>query len=183
MADQPKDSPTQPEQKTPGPGQSNQPELSPEDLKLARRRKLLKGLAAGVPAIITLQSGAALATSSNGNACVIENDGSKFTKIGGGAMTKRCLTAAAHTTGMNQWVYKKHTITANDIAVWGTGNTTGPGNANSWCLVYMTSGGSFEGAAPWGADVTAGAGTAAEITAEPAAGFYAVTTSCWTSFY
>ena len=167
MADQHQDSPKQPEQKTADSGQSEKPNLSPEDQLLARRRKLLKGLVAGVPAIITLQSGAALAGTSIPRMCLDTSQGKLLTTMNVGL---RCKAA---TTGNEEWHYAPK---AGNTAVFGSNN--GPGAGASHCLVYMTTNGVLEKVRPWGG-LTSGVGTGAG----PKAGYYAVKQSCWTSFY
>jgi hypothetical protein len=173
MADQPQDSPTQPEQKAPDDGQSVKPTPSPEDLKRARRRKLLKGLAAGVPAIITLQSGAALAGKSIGDFSCIASSGRTGNFTGWIAnITKRCTAVGNIGNDMN-WV------SPDDAAIWGAANAGPAGVGAEWCLPYMKAGGTL---GVVGTNFGANLGTTG-VNAWPAANFYAVKQSCWTSFY
>ncbi|MBF0381922.1 MAG: hypothetical protein HQL69_12945 [Magnetococcales bacterium] len=173
MADQIQDSPKLPEQKAVDGGHSEKPDISPEDQHLARRRKLLKGLVAGVPAIITLQSGAALAGTSIARMCLDTSQGRKLTTMNVGGRCKGALT------GNEEWHYAP---LAGNTGVFGTNN--GPGGGASYCLPYMTANGILAtqnqpAANRWGALAT-GAGT----NAGPVSGtYYAVKASCWTSFY
>lgn len=155
MAEQPEGDQKQPEQKV---KPLSEQEQNPAAKLLARRRKLLKGLAAGVPAIITLQSGAALAASSS--TCARENN--ITTQPAGG----RCQ-ASDPGTGLR--------FVQDNDASWGT---DGPCTNNTeYAAVYVTGGGSYGSAGN-------NFGGAAADDAAPATSpqYYAVTTSCWTSF-
>ncbi|MBF0444520.1 MAG: hypothetical protein HQL68_02960 [Magnetococcales bacterium] len=179
MADQHQDSPKQPEQKASDSGQSEKPDLSPEDQLGARRRKLLKGLLAGVPAIITLQSGAALAGTSVSNAACIAGAGMTGNFFAGGGVTKRC-TAVGNIGNDLLWV------DPDDAAIWGAANAGPAGAGTEWCLPYLTAGGSLAtsgqpAAGQWGANA-AGIGTGAWPSTAPTK-FYAIKQSCWTSFF
>ncbi|MBF0193471.1 MAG: hypothetical protein HQL71_02895 [Magnetococcales bacterium] len=175
MADQHQDSPKLPEQKASGIGQSEKPNLSPEDQLLARRRKLLKGLVAGVPAIITLQSGAALAGTSIPRACLDTSQGKKLTTMNVGG---RCKTAGA-VTGNEEWHYAPP---QGNTSVFGV--NSGPGGGTKYCLPYMTANGILAtqnqpAANRWGALATGGGTDAGPVSGT----YYAVKQSCWTSFY
>ncbi|MEO5328855.1 MAG: hypothetical protein H7829_11505 [Magnetococcus sp. THC-1_WYH] len=137
-------------------------QTAPVDPVLVRRRQLLKGIAAGVPAIVTLQSGAALAASSVNPVCI--TNGPSF------AGQNRCLTATA--AGTSAWVYKVDT----DATVWSGGN--GPCTPAKYGAVYVDNGGIYTTSTPWGG--VNGGGT---TTDQPAAGYYAITKTCWSSFY
>jgi hypothetical protein len=182
MSDQYQDSPKQPEQKAPDSGQSVKLTPSPEDLKRARRRKLLKGLAAGVPAIITLQSGAVLANQSIGDSACIADGGKNgnFTAMVGD-FTKRCTTVNNIGNDMNWASYQ-------DAAVWGAASAGPALGVDKWCLPYMTANGvlatkSQPAAGQWGANATGTGVNAWPSTNGTGKTMYAVKQSCWTSFY
>ncbi|MBF0132887.1 MAG: hypothetical protein HQL75_09920 [Magnetococcales bacterium] len=139
-------------------------QTAPVDPVLVRRRQLLKGIAAGVPAIVTLQSGAALAASSITPQCTI--NGPSF------AGQNRCLTATA--AGTSVWVYKVDT----DTTVWGAGGNGPCTNSAHYGAVYVNNDGIYTTTTPWGG--VNGGGT---TTDQPAAGYYAITRTCWSSFY
>jgi hypothetical protein len=171
MADQPQDSPELPEQKAID-GRSSKPEPSPEDLLRARRRKLLKGLATGVPAIITLQSGAALAASTSNSDCVVNGGGANLTAVGGGVAVSRCVAPIA---GNLNWQYETSG---------GASFTAGfPGGGGESCLVYMTPAGNKQGGTPWGGLNNGGGNVNTTAGPNTGATYYAVRASCWASFY
>ncbi|HAT50587.1 MAG: hypothetical protein HQL07_08945 [Nitrospirae bacterium] len=136
-------------------------QTAPVDSTLVRRRQLLKGIAAGVPAIVTLQSGAALAASSITPQCTI--NGPDF------SAQPRCVTSGVAAT--SRWVYKADN--ASDPAVWGAGND-GPCTAAQYGAVYVDNDGIYTTSTPWGGTTVAG---------QPASGYYAITNTCWSSFY
>ncbi|MBF0147555.1 MAG: hypothetical protein HQL84_15570 [Magnetococcales bacterium] len=131
--------------------------------QLARRRLLLKGIAAGVPAIVTLQSGAALAAMSTSVNCISNGGG------GPGINQPRCQ--ASDPTVTSPW---KHVID-NDASVWPGGN--GPcATTTNYGIVYVDNSGTIITTANFGAN---GSPTATN----PASGYYAIRQSCWTSFH
>ncbi|MBF0447532.1 MAG: hypothetical protein HQL67_04960 [Magnetococcales bacterium] len=139
-----------------------QPEVTPENQLRARRRKLLKGLAAGVPAVITLQSGAALAATSL-SPCI-------GTAAHGQPAGGRCQSADPG-TGLKFLADNNSFWTGSD----GPGKVSTTGN---FCAPYLTQNGSKGNAAnKWGASGSASGDVG------PAANYYSVTDSCWTSFY
>lgn len=122
---------------------------------LVRRRLLLKGVAAGVPAIITLQSGAALAAASA--TCVTRGE-SFGTQV-------RCKTSEPTTSN---WL---HVLDSD--AFW-SGN--GPCAPTEWAAVYVSQDGTAQKTGNYGGN---GSPTAAPDTAN---GYYAISKSCWSSF-
>ncbi len=158
-----------------------------EELQLmARRRRLLKGLAATVPAIVTLQSGAALANTSGGStACIAANPNAQTVTAEGSTAGNRCSDGAASPAGVEEWVY----VTEDDLTGGGGADSIDGGGGvaagDSYCLLYVDSAGNRAtvndggGAGFWG-----GNGSATDV-AYSGAGtkFYAVTLSCYTSFY
>lgn len=142
---------------------------SVEISRRARRRKLLKGLAVGVPAIITLKSGAALAANSN-PMCVQQGgmgSADPISVIGG----NRCYASAAAAAT------NSYTFLAVGDPGWVGGS--GPATGAKYCAVYMTAGGTLgTNLNNYGA-VSAGTGA----TATPSATYFAVKDSCWSSFF
>ncbi|HIJ84463.1 MAG: hypothetical protein HW380_1748 [Magnetococcales bacterium] len=138
-------------------------QTAPDAARLVRRRLLLKGIAAGVPAIVTLQSGAALAATSITPQCITPN-GPSF------AGQPRCLTATA--AGTSVWVYK-----IDNDTVWGGGTPDGPCAGGQYGAVYVDNDGAINTSSPnYGATNTT-------TNTQPVAGYYAITKSCWSSFY
>ncbi|MBF0109907.1 MAG: hypothetical protein HQL76_12090 [Magnetococcales bacterium] len=134
------------------------------EARLARRRLLLKGLAAGVPAIVTLQSGAALAAQSTSSNCISNGGGASFNEA-------RCKTATA--AGTNNW---KHVIDT-DTSTWGVGGGPCP-TTTHYGAVFVDNLGNIATGGSFG-----GNGTGAANPTTPASGYYAVRQSCWTSFH
>ena len=132
--------------------------------RLARRRRLLKGVAAGIPAIITLKSGSLLAATSI--SCVKQDAISTLANYG----NARCV--ASQTAGNANGL----AMLANNDPAWsGTGPDTGV--TGKWCAVYMAEDGTLPAGPNWGATAP-GTGNI-----PPAANYYAVTDSCWSSFH
>lgn len=143
---------------------------APVNPVLVRRRQLLKGIAAGVPAIVTLQSGAALAASSITPQCTI--NGPSF------ASQPRCVTSGVAATSV--WVYKADNT--SDPAVWGVGND-GPCTPAKYGAVYVDNDGVVATANVGGTGYFGGATGTGLATDQPVAGYYAITRTCWSSFY
>jgi hypothetical protein len=142
---------------------------------LARRRRILKGLVATVPAIVTLRSGAALANTSIGSTCIAEHSaGQTRTSLSG----NRCLDGT--TTPVNPgWNYQLESY----ISGGADPNLDGDGDGDSYCLLYVNSGGTLATANQGGGGAANWYGGDTSFTSLPSADFYAVSTSCWTSFY
>ncbi|MBF0610330.1 MAG: hypothetical protein G8345_03875 [Magnetococcales bacterium] len=145
----------------------------PKAVKGALRRQLLKGLIAGLPAVITLQSGAARALSSL-NQCYLQETNKP---------SKHCLRneVPAEYDGANFIgpPYGNLTLTKGRFKMllesnYGGGNdVTGDGQQDDLCVVYVDGNGSVAGAG-----VSYGEASA---NGPPAAGYYAMSVSCWTS--
>ncbi|MBF0142985.1 MAG: hypothetical protein HQL57_06000 [Magnetococcales bacterium] len=146
--------------------------LSPVAVQLQRRRRLLKGLVAGVPAIITMQSGAIAAAASSKNNCI--NTGSGFSALAANSINSSNGNARCGASTPDSYKYKYQTEAwfGGDV----NGNST-PSEAGVNCLVYVDAAGT-------GAAAGAGAGGygSASANGDPDTGYYAVTTSCWSSF-
>lgn len=141
-----------------------------------RRRRLLKGLAAGVPAIVTLKSGAALAATST--TCAINNYTVPASGLSGG-IGPRCSTAVP-TPGTAAAKYKFYEEQSSYFNADISGNAnynTGGGTAGDYCAVYVTNNGNNA------TNTTAGGLTNPNAQPDNASGYYLVTISCWTSFH
>ncbi|MBF0454168.1 MAG: hypothetical protein HQL72_05030 [Magnetococcales bacterium] len=145
----------------------------PQSRQMARRRRLLKGLAAGVPAIVTLQSGAALAAASSNGACILAPSNKQT--ITETATGTRCAAGTDAFTSAGNWAYQKESAFAGGSADALDNNADG----DSYCLIYVDSTGTLApqntpAANRWGADGSA--------TGTPNTSYYAITSSCWASF-
>ncbi|MBF0421608.1 MAG: hypothetical protein HQL73_01300 [Magnetococcales bacterium] len=138
---------------------------SPLDPKLARRRLLLKSIAAGVPAVITLQSSlsASAAATSMAN-CIARDNIQTLTSYGG----SRCMNSTAAGTNSLK------TLAYND-SHW---SGTGPCTASQYGVVYVDASGVVPTTANYGGN---GTPTAAPVSGT--SGYYAITKSCWGSFH
>ncbi|MBF0414681.1 MAG: hypothetical protein HQL78_02880 [Magnetococcales bacterium] len=147
-------------------------EVVPAQTKLVRRRLILKGLAAGVPAVITLQgaSSAAAAATSSGN-CITGSNITSLASYG----TNRCVSTAVAATSIIQRYNR------TDTTVWGS-------TAAAPCTAGAPMGAIYTNASGVAATSNAGGGANywggnAGQNVNPAAGYYAVTKSCWGSFH
>ncbi|MBF0188863.1 MAG: hypothetical protein HQL50_13150 [Magnetococcales bacterium] len=132
------------------------------DAERARRRRLLKGIAAGVPAVMTLQSGSALAGSTT--TCVQEN---------GSASSPGTRCVISDTTGNGDWKRGQESAYFGGIAF------DGDGASDAYCMIYVNSDGTEATSAAGGAGNYGGDGG---TTSNPVAGYYAITNTCWSSF-
>ncbi|MBF0622777.1 MAG: hypothetical protein HQL54_12720 [Magnetococcales bacterium] len=149
--------------------------LSDEDKRLLRRRRLLKSLAAGAPALLTLKSGAALAQSSNMTLaqCItadVDNQNPTYSSYG----NTRCWDNADSANN-------KHVTVPETSALTGSQNMNANAPASDvdtsdYCLLYVDSSGTpasdtYRGATGTELDNTLNTGS-----------YYVVLDSCWTSF-
>lgn len=138
--------------------------LPDSEQRLMRRRRILKGMAAGIPAIVTLQSGAALAATSV-STCVKDGPGT-YADLG----NVRCFASDPTT---NSYLFL-----ADNDPVW-TGSN-GPGNtATPYCAVYVQEDGTVATANAGGAGNFGGL----SATGGPNTDYYAIKRSCWTTFH
>lgn len=137
--------------------------------KLVRRRLILKGLAAGVPAIITLQgaSSAAAAVTSTGVSCITGNGITDLTNYGGA----RCVTSAV----AGNSIIQRYNSTSS---VWSGSPPCTSGGA-TYGAIYSDASGVAATANAVGSGFFGGVSK----TGNPSGGYYAVTISCWGSFH
>ncbi len=139
-----------------------------------RRRKMLKGLMTGLPVIITLKSGAAIAATSLQNSCIADGGGNSIEALNN-ANNDRCINGIPD----NQKAFV-HLSDSNHN--WDGGN--GPGTPNQYCAVYMKSDGSLPTENEhYGATKAYDSNMNRNAAPDINAGYYAVRESCWTSFH
>ncbi|OSM06867.1 hypothetical protein [Magnetofaba australis] len=147
---------------------TEQPLPSPEQQARMRRRKLIKGLAASAPVIMTLSPGAALARSSS-QICIANEPTSIPT--GGNFAGNRCVTdnnVDANTNtqdGYKTWDRDKFTNYASNSATL----TGGSAQTTDDCLIFVNEVGTVNN-------------TEAESYGDGQANHHIVTDSCWGSF-
>lgn len=133
----------------------------------ARRRRLLKGLlaagAAASPLVLTLRNGARAAAASSYN-CIVHNPA----PLNGG----RCRDG--NDPG-NEWRHVPETTFTPPFDL----NSDTTIDANDYCIVYVDANGVVAGANDGCVNCYGGNGGPNNA---PAAGFYAMTDSCWSSF-
>ncbi|MEO5376468.1 MAG: hypothetical protein H7832_01585 [Magnetococcus sp. DMHC-6] len=151
--------------------------LEDPNIKLARRRRLIKGLVAGMPAVITLANGRLVAAASNyaqNNLLTCLQNRPNIEQTA----TSRTRCEASNPTNTNKFMYASEaTHFSADLDGGGT---------NSYCILYYKSGGvapinAVEALADDG-DGTNFFGAATTADGPPKAGFYAMTHTCWSSF-
>lgn len=160
----PADSPEQPplqaalDDRSPPEGAASQEQVG--------RRLLIKGLLVGIPAMMTLRSGAALASSSSTH-CIRNIS----PRTGG-----RCVTGSLNPPPTEPYLFKAET----DVAYFNydiSGNGGGAASGSDWCVVYVDSQGVVDNNPG-----TFFGGTGANTNTDPGPGRFAMTQSCWASF-
>jgi hypothetical protein len=163
--------------------------VSEETKRKARRRRLLRGLAATVPAIVTLQSGTALAlANSSNNNCIAETANAQSVTAENSDANNRCSNTGA-IAGEEDWVYQLESVIEGGADNIDSGAGTAAGD--SYCLLYVDASGNLPGAAAgepngtvgYGARAVGGGSYAGLPENALATQYYAVTVSCWTSLH
>ncbi|MEO5365889.1 MAG: hypothetical protein H7831_05950 [Magnetococcus sp. WYHC-3] len=163
----------------PPPGLPATAPFSREELErarvLSRRRRLLKGLMAAGPAVMTLASGRDAAADTTKFQCFQDTS----------PPSTRCVTASGgppygdltNTEGDYKMLPETSFSGSPDLS--GGNGTSGNGTSSDLCVVYVDSDGVVASA---NSPATGMHGANSTSNGPPASGYYAITASCWASF-
>ncbi|MGN7611724.1 hypothetical protein ACQZV8_06535 [Magnetococcales bacterium HHB-1] len=133
------------------------------------RRKLVKGLIAGIPAVVTLKSGFASAGTSS--ACITSTPNASTPT----SVSNRCVVG--DTTAATEWKREQESTYFGVDMDASDGDLTA--SADIYCAVYVDDGGNEASANNGGSNYFGATGSSS---GDPDTNWYAITNTCWSSF-